>query len=36
MCAAAQNTDIVPHMETNIVDDDGTFRAANYRSGELT
>jgi uncharacterized protein (TIGR02246 family) len=30
-CASAQNTDIVPHMETNLVDPDGTFRAVSYR-----
>lgn len=30
-CASAQNTDIVPHMETNVVDPDGTFRSVSYR-----
>lgn len=30
-CASAQNTDIVPHMETNLVEPDGTFRAVRYR-----
>jgi uncharacterized protein (TIGR02246 family) len=30
-CASAHNTDVVPQMETNIVDDDGAFRAANYQ-----
>jgi hypothetical protein len=36
LCASAQNTDVVPHMETNIVDDDGAFRAANYESGKVS
>ncbi len=31
-CAAAQNTDIVPGMETNLVDADGSFRAVSYRA----
>lgn len=35
-CAVAQNTDVVPHMETNIVGDDGRFRSANYRTGEVS
>lgn len=30
-CASAQNTDIVPHMETNVVDSDGTLRSVSYR-----
>lgn len=30
-CASAQNTDIVPHMETNLVEPDGTFRSVSYR-----
>lgn len=30
-CASAQNTDIVPYMETNVVDPDGTFRSVSYR-----
>lgn len=30
-CASAQNTDIVPHMETNLVEPDGTFRSVRYR-----
>lgn len=33
-CASAHNTDAVPHMETHIVDDDGRFRSANYRTGQ--
>lgn len=33
LCAAAHNTDVIPQMETNVVDDDGTHRAANYRTG---
>ncbi len=31
-CASAQNTDIVPGMETHIVDGDGRFGAVDYRS----
>lgn len=31
-CASAQNTDIVPGMETNIISDDGQLRSVNYRS----
>lgn len=30
-CASAQNTDIVPGMETNIVDDEGGFWSVDYR-----
>ena len=30
-CASAHNTDVVPHMETNIIDDDGRFSSVNYR-----
>ncbi|ODT65268.1 MAG: DUF4440 domain-containing protein [Pelagibacterium sp. SCN 63-23] len=30
-CASAQNTDIVPGMETNLVDEDGNFSAVSYR-----
>jgi uncharacterized protein (TIGR02246 family) len=33
MCASAHNTDVIPHMETNIIDDEGAFRAVNYRTG---
>jgi uncharacterized protein (TIGR02246 family) len=36
LCASAHNTDVVPRMETNVVDDDGTFRAANYRTGQVS
>jgi uncharacterized protein (TIGR02246 family) len=36
LCASAQNTDVVPQMETNVVDDDGAFRAANYQSGRIS
>jgi uncharacterized protein (TIGR02246 family) len=36
LCASAHNTDVVPHMETNIIDDEGVFRAANYRSGQVS
>jgi hypothetical protein len=35
-CASAHNTDVVPNMETNVIGDDGTFRAANYRSGRVS
>ena len=31
-CASAQNTDIVPGMETNIIGDDGQLRSVNYRN----
>ena len=30
-CAAAQNTDVVPGAETNVVGDDGRLRPADYR-----
>jgi len=30
-CASAQNTDIIPNMETNLVEPDGTFRSVSYR-----
>jgi uncharacterized protein (TIGR02246 family) len=30
-CASAQNTDVVPQVETNIIDDDGQFRSVDYR-----
>jgi len=36
LCASAHNTDVVPRMETNVVDDDGTFRAANYHTGQVS
>jgi uncharacterized protein (TIGR02246 family) len=35
-CASAHNTDIVPGMETNVIDEQGRFRSANYRSGRTT
>ena len=35
-CASAQNTDIVPGMETNVVGDGGRFQAANYQTGRLS
>ena len=35
-CASAHNTDVVPNMETNVIGDDGAFRAANYRSGQVS
>lgn len=31
-CASAQNTDVVPGMETNVVDEAGQLRAADYRA----
>jgi uncharacterized protein (TIGR02246 family) len=31
-CAAAQNTDVVPGMETNVVDGEGRLRSADYRN----
>jgi uncharacterized protein (TIGR02246 family) len=30
LCAAAHNTDVVPGAETNVVDDDGRLRPADY------
>lgn len=36
MCVSAHNTDVVPNMETNVISDDGTLRAANYRSGQVS
>lgn len=30
-CASAQNTDVAPGMETNVVDSDGRLRAVSYR-----
>ena len=36
LCVSAHNTDVVPNMETNVIDDDGSFRAANYRSGQVS
>jgi uncharacterized protein (TIGR02246 family) len=32
LCAAAHNTDVIPRMDTNVVDDGGTHRAVNYRT----
>ena len=34
-CAAAHNTDAIPDMETNVIAEDGAFRAANYRTGQV-
>lgn len=31
ICVSAQNTDIVPGAETNIIDEDGNFKSVNYR-----
>lgn len=36
LCVAAHNTDVVPQMETNVVDDDGRFHSANYQSGRIS
>ena len=36
LCASAHNTDVVPGMETNVINDDGTFRAANYQRGHVS
>ena len=35
-CASAHNTDVVPRMETIVVGDDGEYRSANYRTGQLS
>lgn len=32
-CASAHNTDVVPRMETNVVDDEGRIRSVTYRHG---
>ncbi len=34
-CATAHNTDVIPNMETNIIDDDGRFRSVSYRRGPV-
>ena len=34
LCASAHNTDVRPGMETNVIDDTGTLRATNYRTGK--
>lgn len=34
LCVSAHNTDVVPGMETNVVDPDGGLRAVDYREGE--
>jgi len=33
-CVSAQNTDIVPGKETNLVDNEGNFRSVNYRNNK--
>ena len=33
-CASAHNTDVVPGMETNVVDAEGRLRGVDYRRGE--
>lgn len=33
-CASAHNTDVVPGMETNVVDASGRLRAVDYRKGD--
>jgi uncharacterized protein (TIGR02246 family) len=35
-CASAQNTDVIRGMETNVLGEDGIFRSANYRTGQLS
>ncbi len=30
-CASAHNTDVVPGMETNVIDEEGSFRSVDYR-----
>ena len=35
-CASAQNTDVVPGAETNVIDDQGRMHAVTYRSGAPT
>jgi hypothetical protein len=32
-CASAHNTDVVPGMETNVVDGEGRLRSVDYRPG---
>jgi uncharacterized protein (TIGR02246 family) len=36
LCASAHNTDVVPNMETNIIDENGTFRSANYHTSQVS
>jgi uncharacterized protein (TIGR02246 family) len=36
VCVSAQNTDVAPNMETNVIDDDGRLRAASYRGGQVS
>jgi hypothetical protein len=36
LCASAHKTDVVPNMETNVVGENGAFRAANYRSRRIS
>ena len=33
-CASAHNTDVVPGAETNVVDEGGRLRAADYRGDD--
>src|SRR5688572_2219973 len=33
-CASAHNTDVIPGMETNIIDERGELRSVNYRTGK--
>jgi hypothetical protein len=35
-CASAHNTDAVPNMETIVIGEDGAFRAANNRTGQVS
>lgn len=36
LCASAHNTDVIPNMETNIIDEAGVFRSANYPSDQAS
>lgn len=36
LCASVHNTDVIPNMETNVVDDAGGFHSANYQSGQVS
>ena len=36
LCASAHNSDVVPQMETDVIDDDGVFRWANYQTGRIS
>ncbi|MBA2303237.1 MAG: SgcJ/EcaC family oxidoreductase [Acidobacteria bacterium] len=36
LCASVHNTDVIPNMETNVIDEAGVFRSANYQSGQVS